>query len=87
MEVIIIFSIIRFYELGIVTCYNSKITSEIMNQIDIWYYSLDGGSARRKASTYTGQHNTQKDEDKRPCDERDLNRTHDFCPKRPRASP
>jgi hypothetical protein len=28
--------------------------------MDIWYDSLDGGSARRKASTYTGQHNKEK---------------------------
>jgi hypothetical protein len=28
--------------------------------MDIWYDSLDGKSARRKAFTYTGQHNTEK---------------------------
>jgi len=27
---------------------------------DTWKDSLDGGSARRKVSTYTGQHNTVK---------------------------
>jgi hypothetical protein len=31
-----------------------------MDVLDIWQDSLDGGSARRKASTYTGQHNTEK---------------------------
>jgi hypothetical protein len=28
--------------------------------LDIWYDSLDGGSARRKSSPYTEQHNTEK---------------------------
>jgi hypothetical protein len=28
--------------------------------LDIWYSCLDAGSARRKATTYTGQHNTEK---------------------------
>jgi hypothetical protein len=28
--------------------------------LDIWYDSLEGGSARHKATTYAGQHNTQK---------------------------
>jgi hypothetical protein len=28
--------------------------------LDIWKDSLDGRSARRKATTYTGQHNTEK---------------------------
>jgi hypothetical protein len=28
--------------------------------LDILLDSLDGGSARRKASTYTGQHNKEK---------------------------
>jgi hypothetical protein len=28
--------------------------------LDIWYDSLDGGSARHKSTTYTGQHNTEK---------------------------
>jgi hypothetical protein len=28
--------------------------------MDIWWDSLDGGSARREASTYTVQHNTEK---------------------------
>jgi hypothetical protein len=37
------------------------LTSEIYESyLDIWQDSLDGGSARRKASTYTGQHNTEK---------------------------
>jgi hypothetical protein len=36
-----------------------RITSEIMNQFNTWCNSLDGGSARRKASTSTGQHNTE----------------------------
>jgi len=32
-----------------------------MNHLWIfWYHSLNGGSAHRKASTYTGQHNTEK---------------------------
>jgi hypothetical protein len=38
-----------------------KKTSETYESIlDIWYDSLDGGSARRKVTTYTGQHNTEK---------------------------
>jgi hypothetical protein len=42
--------------------------------LDIWWDSLDEWSARRRASTYTGQHNTtQKDADKHPCLERDSN--------------
>jgi hypothetical protein len=28
--------------------------------LDIWQDSLDESSARRKASTYTGQHNTER---------------------------
>jgi hypothetical protein len=28
--------------------------------LNIWQDSSDGGSARRKATTYTGQHNTEK---------------------------
>jgi hypothetical protein len=32
-----------------------RINYEIMNLIDSWYDSLDGGSARRKAATHTGQ--------------------------------
>jgi len=28
--------------------------------MDIWYDFLDGRSARRKASAYTGQHSTDK---------------------------
>jgi hypothetical protein len=28
--------------------------------LDIWYDTLDGGSACRKATTYTGQHNAEK---------------------------
>jgi hypothetical protein len=28
--------------------------------LDIWYYSLDEWSARRRASTYTGQHNKDR---------------------------
>jgi hypothetical protein len=27
--------------------------------LDIWLDSLDGGSARREATPYTGQHNTE----------------------------
>jgi hypothetical protein len=37
-----------------------KITSEIINQFNIWLDILDVGSARRKASTYKGQHNKEK---------------------------
>jgi hypothetical protein len=33
---------------------------KLVNLSDSWLDSLDGGSARRKASTYTGQHNTEK---------------------------
>jgi hypothetical protein len=34
---------------------------KLMNLLHSWYDSLEGGgSARRKASTYTGQHNTGK---------------------------
>jgi hypothetical protein len=36
-----------------------RINSEIMSRIDSRQDSLDGGSARRKAATYTGQHKTQ----------------------------
>jgi hypothetical protein len=36
-----------------------KIIYEIMDQLDVWWDSLDRGSARHKASTYTGQHNTE----------------------------
>jgi hypothetical protein len=36
------------------------ISSEVMNQFDIWWDTLDGGSAQRKAYTYTGQHNTER---------------------------
>jgi hypothetical protein len=32
------------------------INSKIMNLIDSQYDSFDGSSARRKATTYTGQH-------------------------------
>jgi hypothetical protein len=28
--------------------------------LEIWYDSFDGGSARRNATSYTGQHNTEK---------------------------
>jgi hypothetical protein len=31
--------------------------------LDIWYDSLDGGSARRKASAYTQDNTTQKNAD------------------------
>jgi hypothetical protein len=31
-----------------------------LRYLDIWYDSLDEWSARRKASTYTGQHNTER---------------------------
>jgi len=34
---------------------------------------LDGGSARRKATTYTGQHNTEKNADTHPYLEWDSN--------------
>jgi hypothetical protein len=37
-------------------------SSVIMNPLDIWWDSLCGGSARRKASTYTGQHNAERRE-------------------------
>jgi hypothetical protein len=30
-----------------------------MNHFDNWYESFDGGSALRKTSTHTGQHNTE----------------------------
>jgi len=40
--------------------------------LDIWQDFLDGGSARHKATTYTGQHNTtQRKADTYPCLERD----------------
>jgi hypothetical protein len=47
-----------------------RITSEITNRFDIYYKSLDGGSAQCKVCTSTGQQ-AQKDEDKYPCLERD----------------
>jgi len=34
--------------------------SEIINQFHIWYNLLEGGSASRKAYTYTGQHNAKR---------------------------
>lgn len=37
-----------------------KINCEIIYKFDIWQDSLDGAPARRKASTSTGQHNTEK---------------------------
>jgi len=40
--------------------------------LDIWYDSLDGGTSRRRATTYTGQM-TQKNTDTNPWLEWDSN--------------
>jgi len=37
------------------------------NLLDSWQDFLDGGSARRKASTYTQGNTTQKNADTHPC--------------------
>lgn len=40
-------------------CCNLELTSETINLVVMWYDSLDGETALRKASTYTGQHNRE----------------------------
>jgi hypothetical protein len=40
-----------------------RITFEIMNLIDSWYDSMDGGSGRHKAATYTGEHKHRTEAD------------------------
>jgi hypothetical protein len=46
---------------------------QFLTHIESQYDTLDGGSARRKADTYTGQHKHRKNEDKPPYIEWDSN--------------
>jgi hypothetical protein len=42
--------------------FHFTITSEITNQLSIWYDPVAEGSAQRKASISTGQHNSERRE-------------------------
>jgi hypothetical protein len=44
-------------------CAPLSITFEIMNLIDSWHDSMDGGSVCDKAATYTGEHKHRTEAD------------------------
>jgi hypothetical protein len=54
------FIIINSYGLRVVVCFNSELLLKLWICSDILQDSLDELSARRKASTYTGEHNTER---------------------------
>jgi hypothetical protein len=66
-----IFSLLKLYRLGLRTCSHSDLFIISLSNFDNLQDYLDGGSARRKVSTYKGQQ-TQKY--KVPCRKRDSNR-------------
>jgi hypothetical protein len=56
--IIVFFFFFYLHGLGPLACDNSEVINyEIMNLTDSWYDTVHGGSARRKAATYT-QDNT-----------------------------
>jgi hypothetical protein len=69
---VIMMIIIYYYRLGLVVCSNLEFLLKFYISLDIWQDSLDMWSARRKASTYTGQHNAERRE-QHPSTERDSN--------------
>jgi hypothetical protein len=50
-----------------------RINSEIMNLLDSWYDSFDGGATQRKVATYTRQHKHRIKAHRHPCLEWDSN--------------
>jgi hypothetical protein len=52
-------SYLQLHGLGPVTCSNSELLSEIINDFHYWYKLLYRRISQRKASTYTEQHDTE----------------------------
>jgi len=59
-----------FQSLGPLACPDSELTSETVNLSDVSIRILRGGTARRKASSYTGQQDTKNAEGIRNHDSR-----------------
>jgi hypothetical protein len=70
---IVFFSLLLPWRIRLFGLLPFRINPEIMKLIDSWSDSLDGGSARRKSTTYTGQHKHIINAGRHPCLEWDSN--------------